>query len=55
MLGYTYLASGMPGSAQILQDTDTWGVLLVTILGSGLGWGAAWSWQKIEKNARNSS
>ena len=49
MLGYTYLALGMPGSSSLLQHAGTWGVLLVTILGSSAGWGAAWGWQRIAK------
>lgn len=52
LVAYSYLAFGMPGSAQILQNAGSWGVLLVTMLGSSLGWGAAWSWQRLENNAK---
>ena len=49
LLGYTYLALELPGSVQFLQSTGTWGVVIVTILGSGLGWGAALSWHRINE------
>jgi beta-N-acetylhexosaminidase len=52
LLAYTYLALGLPGSAQILQVAGTWGLLLITILGSSLGWSAAWSWKQFETNGK---
>lgn len=52
LVAYTYLALGLPGSAQILQVAGTWGLLLFTILGSSLGWSAAWSWKQFETNAK---
>jgi beta-N-acetylhexosaminidase len=52
LLAYTYLALGLPGSAQILQVAGTWGLLLITVLGSSLGWSAAWSWKQLETNGK---
>jgi beta-N-acetylhexosaminidase len=52
LIAYTYLALGLPGSAQILQVAGTWGLLLFTILGSSLGWSAAWSWKQLETNGK---
>jgi beta-N-acetylhexosaminidase len=52
LLAYTYLAFGMPGSSEILQSAGTWGVLLITVLGASVGWGAAWGWQQFEQNAK---
>jgi beta-N-acetylhexosaminidase len=48
LLAYMYIAFGFPGSEQLLQIPGAWGVLLVTILGSGLGWGASFGWQKAQ-------
>ena len=48
LLGYTYLALGLPGSSNLLINTGRWGVLLITVIGSCVGWAAAWSWQKIQ-------
>lgn len=49
LLGYTYLAMGLPGSAILLQNTGRWGVLLFTVLGCLLGWVAGLSWEKIHR------
>lgn len=49
LAAYTYLALGLPGSVQFLQNTGTWGVVIVSILGAGLGWGATVSWQRIKE------
>ena len=49
LLAYIYLASGLPGSTQYLQAAGTGGVLALTLLGCGLGWGASWGWQKIQE------
>ncbi len=49
MLAYTYLALGMPGSKVLVQHTGTWGVLLITILGAGIGWTTAWSWRGFKE------
>jgi beta-N-acetylhexosaminidase len=52
LIAYTYLAVEMPGSKQLLADTGAWGVFLTTFLGSSVGWGAAWSWQRFDMNSR---
>lgn len=49
LLAYIYLASGLPGSTQFLQSAGTGGVLVLTLLGCGLGWGASWGWQRIQE------
>jgi len=49
MLAYTYLALGMPGSKVVVQQTGTWGVLIITIVGAGLGWAAAWGWRGLKE------
>ncbi len=54
LLAYTYLALGLPGSAMVVEEAGSWGVLLVTILGSTLGWGTAWGWQAFENNHNRS-
>jgi beta-N-acetylhexosaminidase len=46
LLAYLYIAFGLPGSEQLLQIPGAWGILIFTILGSGLGWGASFGWQK---------
>ncbi len=48
LLAYTYLSMGMPGSSEYLQNTGSWGVVLVTLLGSIVGGGAAWGWQRLQ-------
>lgn len=50
LLTYTYLALGMPGSKELLENAGRWGVLLVTMIGSGLGFGVSLSWQKYQTN-----
>lgn len=49
MLAYTYLALGMPGSKDVVQQTGTWGVLIITVLGAGIGWAAAWGWRGMKE------
>jgi hypothetical protein len=46
MLAYSYIALGLPGSSELINIPGAWGILLVTILGSGVGWGASYGWQK---------
>jgi len=53
LLSYTYLALGLPGSEEVLTNSGTVGVLLVTIFGSGIGWVAARGWQFIENNDKS--
>jgi beta-N-acetylhexosaminidase len=48
MLAYTYLALGMPGSNQLLQNTGRWSVLMMTIFGAALGWGMVHLWRRIQ-------
>lgn len=52
LLGYTYLALGMPGTDNLIKTTGIWGVLLITLLGAGLGWASAWGWQMIQNNGK---
>lgn len=52
MLAYTYLALGMPGSKGLVQHTGTWGVLLITFLGAGLGWIAALGWRGLKETKK---
>lgn len=49
ILAYMYIASGLPGSDQLLGIPGAWGILLITILGTAVGWGAAYGWQKIDR------
>jgi uncharacterized RDD family membrane protein YckC len=51
LIAYSYIALGLPGSNQLINIPGAWGILLVTILGAGVGWGASYGWQK----ARDSS
>jgi beta-N-acetylhexosaminidase len=55
MLAYSYLALKLPGSDRLLGNAGTWGVLLLTLIGSGLGWCVAWVWQRWENNSKSSS
>jgi beta-N-acetylhexosaminidase len=52
LLGYTYLALGLPGSENLIQNSGIWGVLLITLLGAGAGWATAWGWQMMQNNGR---
>jgi len=52
LLGYTYLALGMPGSEDLIQNSGIWGVLLITLLGAVVGWATAWGWQMIQNNGK---
>jgi beta-N-acetylhexosaminidase len=47
LLAYMYIALQLPGSEQLLSVPGAWGVLLVTVSGAGVGWGASYGWQKI--------
>ena len=55
LLAYTYLAIGLPGSEVVITSIGNLGVLFVTIIGSGIGWGAARGWQIIDKNHKKIS
>jgi len=50
LLAYMYIAIGLPGSEQLLDIPGAWGVLLVTLLGAGLGWGASYGWQRTDES-----
>ena len=54
LIAYTYLAIGLPGSEEMLTNFGNIGVLLVTLIGSGIGWGIARGWQFVEDNHKNS-
>jgi beta-N-acetylhexosaminidase len=47
ILAYLYIAMSLPGSDQLLSIPGAWGILMVTVLGAGLGWGASYGWQKL--------
>ncbi|MGC8855266.1 MAG: glycoside hydrolase family 3 N-terminal domain-containing protein [Anaerolineae bacterium] len=46
LLAYNYLALGLPGSQAWTRHNGVWGILLLTILGEGLGWGVGWLWSQ---------
>jgi len=48
MFTYTYLAINMPGSEAMTQILGTWGVLLTTVVGAGIGVGAVLIWQIVD-------
>ena len=48
MFTYIYLAIDMPGSEPMLKNMGTWGVLLLVIIGSLVGAGALWIWQRLD-------
>jgi beta-N-acetylhexosaminidase len=48
MVTYTYLAINMPGSSTMIKNLGTWGVLLITVIGAGIGVGAVFVWQMVE-------
>ena len=45
-----YIALNLPGSDQLLNIPGAWGILMVTVLGAGLGWGASYGWQKFQES-----
>ncbi|MBN1230744.1 MAG: hypothetical protein JXA19_02635 [Anaerolineales bacterium] len=46
----TYLSLSLPGTTVIMSHAYIWGVLLVVLVGSLLGWGAGWLWwRKVRK------
>jgi beta-N-acetylhexosaminidase len=49
ILAYLYIAIGLPGSDQLLNIPGAWGILIVTLLGSGLGWGASLGWHRVSE------
>jgi beta-N-acetylhexosaminidase len=53
LLTYSYLALDMPGSARIIQEAGSFGVLLCVLLGSMIGGGLVWLWRLIQKQKKN--
>jgi beta-N-acetylhexosaminidase len=51
LLAYMYIAMRLPGSEQLLSVPGAWGILLVTILGTSIGWGASYGWKKISESS----
>jgi beta-N-acetylhexosaminidase len=49
ILAYLYIAFSLPGSEQLLSIPGAWGILMVTVLGAAIGWGASYGWQKIDE------
>lgn len=47
LLFYNYLALRLPGSQALLNGTGTPGVLLVTMIGIFIGWGAGVIWRQV--------
>lgn len=52
LIAYIYLSIDLPGSSQLLDGLNSWAILLVTIIGCGLGWGAALGWKKLAENQK---
>ena len=44
MLGYLYIAAGLPGSKAWVQQSGTLGILGITLLGVAVGWLVAFIW-----------
>jgi beta-N-acetylhexosaminidase len=51
LLAYMYIALHLPGSEQLLDVPGAWGVLIITVLGAAVGWGASFGWQKISESS----
>ena len=47
LLAYCYVTVGLPGSKSILDQLSSWGVLLVTLIGSAIGIFIAWGWRAL--------
>jgi beta-N-acetylhexosaminidase len=52
LVAYTYLSIDLPGSSQVLNNLNSWGILLVTLIGSGVGWGAALGWKRLAESQK---
>jgi len=50
ILAYMYIALSLPGSEQLLNIPGAWGVLVVTVVGTAIGWGASFGWQKVQES-----
>ena len=55
LFAYTYLALGMPGSQNLLDVAESWGIVLVTLIGCTAGILAAWSWRAIQSASKSES
>jgi beta-N-acetylhexosaminidase len=51
LLAYMYIAINLPGTELLLSIPGAWGVLLITVLGAGVGWGTSYGWQKISESS----
>jgi len=47
LVAYTYLSIGLPGSSLLLDNLNSWGILLVTLVGSGGGMGSRTRWKRL--------
>ena len=54
LVGYSYLALGMPGSISMVQKMGTFGIILVSFLGACGGVAIAWIWKEIQEITRRS-
>lgn len=52
LVAYTYLAFKLPGSDLFMENVGAWGILLVALTGSMIGWGAAWGWRWLEDGSK---
>jgi len=50
IFAYMYIALNLPGSDQLLNIPGSWGILMVSVFGAGLGWGASYGWQKFQES-----
>jgi hypothetical protein len=46
---FLYLATGLPGTEKVFEVLASWGVILLTLAGAGLGWFAGWVWQVVKE------
>jgi beta-N-acetylhexosaminidase len=53
LLAYTYLAVDLPGSAILLEETNVWGVILLTLVGALLGSAVTGGWRLILRGRAN--
>lgn len=48
LIGYGYLALSLPGSREFLISSGTWGVLGISVIGTGAGLVIALAWQRYQ-------
>ncbi len=46
LLGYNYIALGLPGGAAFARSNGLSGIMVVTLMGLLIGWGAGWWWSR---------